>query len=75
MELGLRTPYKPNKVENLKKFEYDKPTRKILQRKFKKVSVTGGNPLVILTNPIVTEDSSQDPLSITSVGTTFTITT
>jgi hypothetical protein len=75
MELGLRTPYKPSKVANLKKFKYDKATGRIVQQQVRKVPVTGGNPLAVLTETIVMEDASQDPLSIASIGTSFTTTT
>jgi hypothetical protein len=32
MELGIHTPYKPNKVENLKKFKFKKSTSRIVQQ-------------------------------------------
>jgi len=31
-ELGICTPYKPNKVVNLKKFKFDKASGKIVQQ-------------------------------------------
>jgi hypothetical protein len=58
MELGLSTPYKPNKVANLKKFRYDKATGRIVQQQVKKVLVTGGNPLVVIKETNVMEDVS-----------------
>jgi hypothetical protein len=36
MELGLHTPYKPNKVVNLKKFRFDKATGRIVQQQTRK---------------------------------------
>jgi hypothetical protein len=38
------------------------------------VPFIGGNPLAVLTKTIIKEDGSQDPLSIASVGTSFTTT-
>jgi hypothetical protein len=32
LDLGLRTPYKPSKVENLNNFRYDKATSCIIQQ-------------------------------------------
>jgi hypothetical protein len=53
--LGLHTPYKPNKVENLKKFRFDKATNRIVQQT-RKLPVTGGNPLSVVTKTLVTKD-------------------
>jgi hypothetical protein len=75
MELGLSTPYNPNKVVNLKKFKYDKATSQIVQQQVRKVPVIGGNPLAFVIETIVTKDVIQDPLSIASVSTAFTTTT
>jgi hypothetical protein len=72
MELGLCIPYKPNKVANLKKFKYDNPTGRFVQQQVRKVPVIRGNSLVFIIETIVTEDGIQDPLSITSTGTSFT---
>jgi hypothetical protein len=47
--LGIRTPFKPSKVANLKKFKYDKAMGRIVQQQVKQVSVTRGNPLSLLT--------------------------
>jgi hypothetical protein len=47
--LGIHTPFKPSKVENLKKFKYDKAMGRIVQQQVKQVSFTRGNPLSLLT--------------------------
>jgi hypothetical protein len=36
MEFGISTPYKPNKVANLKKFKYEKTTGRIVQEQIMK---------------------------------------
>jgi hypothetical protein len=58
----------------MKKFKYDKVTGRIVQEKIRKVSVMGGNPISVLTQTLVTENVSEDPISIASVGTAFTTT-
>ena len=71
LELGLRTLFKPSKVTNLKKLKYNKATRRIVQQQVKQIPVTGSNPISILTQTPMTRKVNEDPLSITSVGTTF----
>jgi len=74
MELGLHVPYKSGKVSKLKKFKYENATSHILQQ-VRKVPTAGHNLLYVTTNNTITEDSIQCPLSIESIGTSFTITT
>jgi hypothetical protein len=45
-----------------------------VQQQIRKVPVTGGNPLSVLTETMVEEDVSKYPLSIASTGTSFTTT-
>jgi hypothetical protein len=49
MGLGLHTPYNLNKVEDLKKFQFDKDIRRIVQQQNIKLPVTRGNPLFVVT--------------------------
>jgi hypothetical protein len=49
MELGLFTPYKPRKVVNLKKFKYDRTTRRIVKQHIMHLPGIRGTPLAVLT--------------------------
>jgi hypothetical protein len=71
--LELHTPYKPNKVANLKRFRFDKATDVIVKQHYGKLYVTRGNPLSFITETLVTKDVNKYPLSIESFGTTFTM--
>lgn len=69
--LGLCTPFRPSEVPNLKKFTYDKVLGKIVQEKVKKLQVTLGNPISVLTqNPII-GNANEDLVTIASVGSNF----
>jgi len=70
--LGLRTPCKPSKVENLKKYKYDKSTGRIVQWHMRKLLVMGGNPLWVLIETLVAGKFGEDPLSMASIGTALT---
>jgi hypothetical protein len=71
--LELHTPYKPNKVANLKRFRFDKATDVIVKQHYGKLRVTRGNPLSFVTETLVTKDVNKYPLSIESFSTTFTM--
>jgi hypothetical protein len=66
--LELHTPYKPNKVANLKRFRFDKATDIIVQQHYGKLFVTRGNPLSFVTETLVTKDVNKYPLSIESLA-------
>jgi len=67
MKLGLHTPYKTSKVLNLKKFRFEKAIGRIVKQHTRKVPITGGNPLSIITKTMITEDVIKDSLSIAYV--------
>jgi hypothetical protein len=71
--LGLHTPYKPNKVENFKRFKFDEAIDRIVQQQTQKILFIGGNPLSVVTETLVIEDVSKDPLSIAHPSTTFIV--
>jgi hypothetical protein len=73
--LGFCTPFRANEVSNLKKFTYDKVSGRIVEEQVKKVPVTGGNPILVLTQTPITGNGSEDPITIASVGSSFTTTT
>jgi hypothetical protein len=75
LDLGLHTPYKPNKVPNLKKFKYDKVMGRIVQEKMRKVSGHRRQSNINPHTDLITKNVSEDPISIASAGTTFTTTT
>jgi hypothetical protein len=57
---------------NLNKFGFNKETSRIVQQQTRKVPVTRGNPLLVITETTVVEDIIKDPFSIESSSTTFT---
>jgi hypothetical protein len=60
MDLGFCAPFKENEVPNLNKFTYDKVSGRIVQEQVKKVSVTGGNPISVLTQTPIIGNVSED---------------
>jgi len=73
MELGIHTTYNPRKVVKLKKFIFYKATDIFIQQHTKRFPVTGGYPLSVVTETSITKDVSKDQISITSIGTAFTV--
>jgi hypothetical protein len=69
--LGLCTPFRPSEVPNLNKFTYDKVSGKIVQEQVKKVPVTGGNPISVLTQTPIIGNVSEDLVTIASTGSSF----
>jgi hypothetical protein len=69
--LELHTPYKPNKVSNLKRFRFDKTTSVIVQKHSRNLPVTRGNPLSVVTEILVIKDVNRYPLSIESFSIDF----
>ena len=69
--LGLCTSFIPYEVLNLNKFTYDKAIGSILQEQLRKVSITRGNPISLLTTTLVMENVNKDLISISSTSTAF----
>jgi hypothetical protein len=65
----------PIKVENSKRFRFNKATGRIVQQQNMKLLVTRGNSLSVVIETPLLEDVNKYPLSITSIDTTFTMET
>jgi hypothetical protein len=63
---------KARKVANLKTFQFDKASNRIVQQQTKKLLVTRKYPLSVVTKTTMTEDVRKDPISIASTSVSFT---
>jgi hypothetical protein len=71
MDLGFCTQFKENEVPNLNKFTYDKLSGRIVKEQVNKVSVTRGNPILVLTQLPIIRNVNEYPIFIASTGATF----
>jgi hypothetical protein len=69
--LDLFTSSKARKVANLKTFWFDKASDRNVQQKTKKLLVTEGSPLSVITENSVTNEVRKDPIYIMSTGVAF----
>jgi hypothetical protein len=70
LDLGFHPPFKATKVPNLNKFTYDKGLGKIA-RKSEEVLMTGGNPISVVTQTLVTKDVKEYLITIVFTSSTF----
>jgi hypothetical protein len=65
--LGPWEPFRPTEVLDLRSFTYDSKTGRIVQERVKKVPVTEGAPISVVTQVPVIGDVREDPVATTKV--------